>query len=157
VLPFALAGLPYRTRCWADDYGLFTGEDDELHLTEVGREVAAAAAERELEPYADVSVEALSEQTRQTIGELRRSYPEAPWRHHTASRSNSPRIWSPACARPDASSSAVATPSTPAADREPGRTGPNVLAIGRVVPEARCLTDAVALRRMFRWLVGRRR
>lgn len=76
VLPLALAGLSYGTRCWADDYGLIAGEGNDLHLTEAGREVAAAASEREPEPYADVSVDELSAQTRQAIEELRRHSPE---------------------------------------------------------------------------------
>jgi hypothetical protein len=76
VLPLALAGLPYGTRQWADDLGLIGGEGDQLHLTEAGQAVAAAAAEREPEPYADVTFEELSAQTRQTIEELRRRSPE---------------------------------------------------------------------------------
>jgi len=76
VLPLALAGLPYGTHQWADDYGLIAGEGDQLHLTEAGQAVAAAAAEREPEPYADISFEDLSVQTRQTIEELRRRSPE---------------------------------------------------------------------------------
>ncbi len=76
VLPLALAGLPYGTRCWADGYGLIAGEGDQLHLTEAGQSLAAAASERDPEPYADVSFEELSAQTRQTIEELRRSSPK---------------------------------------------------------------------------------
>ena len=53
--PLALAGLPYGTRCWAEELGLIAGEDDGLYLTEAGQTVAAAAALREPEPYANVS------------------------------------------------------------------------------------------------------
>ena len=76
VLPLALAGLPYGTSQWAEQCGLIEGEGDQLQLTEAGRAVAAAAAEREPEPYADVSFAELSAQTQQRLEELRQEEPE---------------------------------------------------------------------------------
>jgi hypothetical protein len=74
--PLALAGLPYGTRCWADELGLIAGKGDDLYLTEDGQAVAAAAAERQPEPYADVSFADLDAQTEQTRQRLRERAPE---------------------------------------------------------------------------------
>jgi hypothetical protein len=71
LLPLALAGLAAGTRSWARVEGLVAGEDDGLCLSEKGQAVAAAAAAMVPEPYADVSLEELSEQTRRRIAELR--------------------------------------------------------------------------------------
>lgn len=70
-LSLALAGLPRGTRIWAENYGLLARAGEELILSEAGRELAAAAAERVPEPYADVTLDDLLDRTRGTIARLR--------------------------------------------------------------------------------------
>lgn len=70
-LSLALAGLPRGTRIWAESYDLLARSGEELTLSEAGRELAAAAAERVPEPYADITLDDLLARTRETIARLR--------------------------------------------------------------------------------------
>jgi hypothetical protein len=69
-VPLALAGLPRGMQAWAETYGLITRAGAELALTGRGREVAAAAASKVPEPYADVTLDDLLAQTREAVERL---------------------------------------------------------------------------------------
>jgi len=66
----ALAGLPRGTRMWAQTYGLVTTVGTELALTDHGRAVVAAASVRVPEPYADVTLSDLLDETREAVERL---------------------------------------------------------------------------------------
>jgi hypothetical protein len=71
VAELAFSAFPRGTRLWAITYGLAVeGKDDQLEITEPGRQAIELAAERCPNPYGDVSLGDLTESTRRAIDAL---------------------------------------------------------------------------------------
>ncbi|MGD0165883.1 MAG: hypothetical protein ABSC51_01140 [Gaiellaceae bacterium] len=72
IVSLALAGMPRGTRLAALEYGLIEQEKPErLVLTELGREVVAAAAARYPEPFADIKLPELLRSIQAAVSHIR--------------------------------------------------------------------------------------